>query len=270
MSVKLFTGNQYHEIKWWFFPDGARGVKIVQPEIAKKFRSFMVELRYESDQDFMDMLLLVDACREITPFVSFWLNVPYFPYSRQDRVMVDGESHSLRVAVNLIKMCNFDSIEVLDAHSDVLAGMFPAGVLKIRSQDECQYSLISNIISKWSNYRSVCLVAPDAGSLKKIYKSAKRHNLPVVEATKIRDVATGNIIRTDVEDRIELYQHAIICDDICGFGGTFVALSEAISKKNSAMTKSLITTHGIYGGDSKENLKLYFDDVLCVNDMEKK
>ncbi len=51
---------------------------------------------------------------------SIICNIPYFPYARQDRVCNTGEAHALKVFADLINSCNFDLVEVMDPHSDVV------------------------------------------------------------------------------------------------------------------------------------------------------
>lgn len=73
------------------------------------------------DGEVMQLALLKDAISRyfvgLTP--KFELVLPYLPYARQDRVMVDGESFSLKVFCNMINSMGFDSVEIHDCHSDV-------------------------------------------------------------------------------------------------------------------------------------------------------
>ena len=227
-------------------------------------RSFGVFVNFESNEDLIDMLLLVNAVRNTFPSVRMWLRMAYFPYARQDRVMVKGEALSLQVAVELVKSCNFDMVEVFDPHSDVLAGMFPAGLLKIRTQDELWETPVKNI-----GYNNMILVSPDAGALKKIYKLAQRTGLPVLEAGKTRDVATGNIVATKVNYHdFGPSPTLVVVDDICDGGRTFIELAKELKKWYNDSKLVLCVTHGIFS-KGKELLEEYYDEVLEINDMRK-
>lgn len=256
--ISLFGGNQNIELQWWTFPGGERNVKIVDPDCISRFGSFTVYCDYRGSNDLIDMLLLVNACRNVDRNVRLRLFIPYFPFARQDRVMTPGEPFALQVAVNLIKSCNFSEIEVWDPHSDVLAGMFEPGTLKVGPQEKLVF-----IDYEQPN---VCLLSPDAGALKKIYKVSAHHGgLPVVCATKIRDVMTGEIRGVWVPEEISNFDTAIIVDDICDGGRTFIELAKAVLDIKPSIRLELSVTHGIFS-KGKDVLYEYFNAVYAAND----
>lgn len=265
--IKLFGGNEYIELKQWTFPAGERGVTIIDPNKILHYRNFTVRCNFEGNDDLIDMLLLVNACRNVLANMHLRLCIPYFPYSRQDRVASPGDAFALQVAANLIKQCDFWEVETWDAHSDVLAGMFAPGRLK----NIPQHDLLCNVVR--ATYKGpgngVALVAPDAGAAKKLFKLGAKLKLPVIEASKVRDTSTGNIIGCSITDTSD-YSHLIIVDDICDGGATFIQLRNAImdQRDNSPVKLDLVTTHGIYS-KGKSLLYEYFDTVECVNDMRK-
>ena len=262
--IELFSGTEVIDIKWWNFPAGERGLKIVDPSEISGYINYTITLTYQSDQDLIDLLLLVNACRNAG---AMWLilKIPYFPYARQDRLMVDGESFSLQVAAQLINSCNFEEIEVWDPHSDVLAGLFPPGKLKIKHQCD----LVHNLIRVIEDSNSV-LVSPDAGASKKIYKLAQKLNMSVIEASKVRDCTNGQIIDTKIDENlVKQYQQFFIVDDICGGGVTFIELAKKIKQFNPSAKLILVITHGVYNKTQRHAIECYFDEILCVNDMMK-
>ena len=164
-----------------------------------------------------------------------------------------GEPLSLQVVIQLIKLCNFSEVEVWDPHSDVLVGMFEPGTLVVKTQVECLEQYISLLIP------NSFLVSPDAGALKKIYKLAKQTKLPVIEASKIRDVKTGEITGTKIDfNNVDTYYRTsgtgklvkplfIIVDDICDGGRTFIELAKEIRKVYGRECNiQLVVTHGIF------------------------
>ena len=255
--ISLFGGNQNIELQWWTFPGGERNVKIVDPDCIARFHSFTVCCDYRGSDDLIDILLLVNAARNVDRNVRLRLFMPYFPFARQDRVMTPGEPFALQVAVNLIKSCNFNEIEVWDPHSDVLAGMFEPGTLKIVPQEKLVF-----IDYEQPN---VCLVSPDGGALKKIYKVSEKHGgLPVVCAQKIRDVNTGNIVGVWVPEDIGNFDTVIIVDDICDGGKSFIELAKAIREIKPLMNIQLSVTHGIFS-KGLEPLREVIDWVYATN-----
>lgn len=256
--ITLFGGNQNIELQWWTFPGGERNVKIVDPDCIARFHSFTVCCDYRGSDDLIDILLLVNAARNVDRNVRLRLFMPYFPFARQDRVMTPGEPFALQVAVNLIKTCNFNEIEVWDPHSDVLAGMFEPGTLKIVPQEKLVF-----IDYEQPN---VCLLSPDGGALKKIYKVAQFYGgLPVVCAQKIRDASTGKIVGVDIPEEISAYDTVIIVDDICDGGASFIELSRAIREIKPEIRIELSVTHGIFS-KGKDVLLEHIDAVYADND----
>lgn len=263
MSVQLYGGNKYLDLKWWTFPGGERNVKILDTNEIRRFHNFTVHVDFRNSDDMIDMLLLVNACRYVMKGAGLRLRIPYFPAARQDRVMTEGEPFALQVMVNLIKSCDFYEIEVWDPHSDVLAGMFEPGVLLVKPQHE----LALKFLTKYEGNHNVALVSPDAGALKKIHKLAKTLNLPVVEASKTRDVSTGEITGTSING-LDNYSTYVVVDDICDGGRTFIELGEVLRRLQPEAKRVLYITHGLFS-KGKEVVEAVFDEILVYNDMSK-
>lgn len=194
--------------------------------------------------------------------------IPYFPYARQDRVMTDGEGLSLRVAAKMINQCNFKWVEVWDAHSDVLAAFFPEGVLHAIPQHE--------LVIDHPDFRADsvdAILSPDAGASKKIYKLAKKLNVPVIECGKKRNVVTGEIIGTTIGNLPDDHQNLKniwVFDDICDGGATFLNLAKAFKEAypDKEYTLNLFVTHGIFS-KGLTILSDYYSNVLAVVDLRK-
>ena len=265
--ITLFnrTENNPIEVKLWTFPGGERGCKIELEDeslLLEEEHVFLIRVHFRSSDDLIDLLLLNNAIRNmfiLARKIDLVLHIPYFPYARQDRVMSPGESLSLQVVVDLIKSCDPHSVVVHDPHSDVLAGMFKPGQLIVVQQ---QHLIELDISESVPTY----LVSPDAGALKKIYKIAQKYELPVIEATKIRDVSTGNITGTKVEnlgiaDKVDL----IVVDDIIDGGKTFIELAKELKKVYNINRLVLVASHGIFskGLDVLED----YDMIYVQNNM---
>ena len=179
--------------------------------------------------------------------------------------MTEGESFGLQSADDIIKMCNFNRVTTWDIHSDVAGAMFPAGVFHNITQED----LWSGMIKDQMISGKTVIISPDAGALKKIYKVAKATSLTVVEAKKVRDVATGQIMHTEIDSsQLSGVDTAIIVDDICDGGRTFTELSKVI--RTSGFTGKLIlcVTHGIFS----KGLSVFdgpdgFDAVYTINNI---
>ena len=115
----------------------------------------------------------------------------------------------------------------------------------------------------------IVLVSPDAGAYKKVFDVAKEFKIEkIITATKVRDVKTGKILRTEIP---VLDQHRnlkyVIVDDICDGGRTFIELAKAIKDSRPTAEIYLIVTHGIFSAGFDE-LKKYITEVYCTNSVK--
>ena len=138
------------------------------------------------------------------------LFMPYIPHARQDR-NVSGRLFTLKYFSEIINSLNFDFVAVIDPHSDVSTALIDR-VVCMDSVDFCIDEIAADAI-----------MYPDAGAAKKYPKTG----LPTIIGNK----------RRDQEGRIESYEllnfedgvkKVVIRDDICSYGGTFVAAAKAL------------------------------------------
>ena len=250
------------DAKFWTFPGGERSVKLT-PDHNTRGLPMQIRMDFKGSDDLVDLVLTVNALRNMYgSTLELTLLVPYLPFSRQDRVMTEGESFGLQAAVAMINMCNFTKVTTWDVHSDVAAALFPAGVFQNIPQEVIWETTIKNIDSG----KKVAIVSPDAGALKKIYKVAAKTGHAVVEAMKVRDVATGAIVETRISaEAIKGFDTLVIVDDICDGGRTFIELGKVIRGAGFTGRMILCVTHGIFskgtaGFDD-------FDNLVTINNI---
>lgn len=227
IEVSVITGVDGHSgtipVTWGRFPCGERNVKVEQLKNVSSnmvFEQVTVHMKYQSDSDIIDLLLLCDAIkRSPLQYKQFILLLGYFPYSRQDRVCNQGEPHSLKVICSLINSCGFDRVFVIDPHSDVIEALL----------DKPDIVTIADIIfaSEQAEFGEVdAYVSPDGGAYKKVTKAASIYGKPIVRADKIRDTQTGQLSGFEVYASDLSGQTVMIVDDICDGGGTFIGLAQ--------------------------------------------
>ena len=178
--------------------------------------------------------------------------------------VIRGESFSLQVIANLINTMVYRRIYVNDPHSYVLAALFPAGKLVVRTQAEL---MKDSFFNNCNTTKGRVLIAPDNGASKKIQELSKLTGIPYVEFTKVRN-ANGEVESTKCTIDFEKYikdnsiQYAYVIDDICVKGGTFISLAKEVRKYYNGEL-SLYVTHGVFAA-GKEGLLKYFDNVKSV------
>lgn len=155
-------------IKSWDFPGGETGLRIDLSEC--DFNQLWIDLQFRSNSDLIDMLMMVNAIRNSYPLTPIYLNCNYFPYARQDRVMVEGEAAAVIVIAQLIASCNFKMVQISDPHSDVTVAALTA--LGVSVVVETQAEVLKEALTVCNKAGKMALVSPDAGASKKVYASA--------------------------------------------------------------------------------------------------
>ena len=206
----------------------------------------------------VELALLVNALRyEFHMSTPIDLDLPYVPYSRQDRVCAEGDAFGLKVFADQLNALNFNLVVIFDAHSDVAPALINNC---IHREAKDIFVLSSRFLDKYSH-----LVSPDAGAYKKVNSIASLSNLPVIPALKTRDTSTGRLSNTIlVTDGVESPSRLLVVDDICDGGYTFILLGKELRKTFPDTPIDLYISHGIFSKGTDE-LKFYYDNIYCHN-----
>lgn len=250
------------EFKISKFPDGQQTIDIQSSVLTRSLSMKNVRIKSRLN-NFKDLELIICATQALRNMGAdtIHLYVPYFVGARSDRKFQEGGVNYLKqVICPIINSQNFATVTVMDPHSDVLEACLN-NFAKINN-----FSLVDFALQNL-NGRSVqtAIVSPDAGALKKIYDVAKEYNITnVTTASKVRDIVSGNIVKTSVPGLfLSDIEHIIIIDDICDGGRTFIELAKVI-KEQTNIPIYLIVTHGIFS-DGFKSLLEYIDGIYCTN-----
>lgn len=217
--------------------------------------TIVVTQRLNSFDDIGLFLLTVDALRRMGK-QSIEAIIPYFPGARQDRVMIPGESLTVKIYANLINSLNLDKVTIFDPHSEVTPALL----------DNCEVASNHSFINKTLNElpKDCLLVSPDAGAEKKIHKLASYlQEYEVLECSKRRDVKTGALSGFKVPVSNLQRRPALIVDDICDGGGTFIGLAEELKKANAG-NLYLAVSHGIFS-KGLDVLQKHFEKIYTTD-----
>lgn len=189
------------------------------------------------------LMVAVDALNRLSNNeIPIELVIPYFPYARQDRVCVEGEALGAAVMANFINNLGFSKVTIWDAHSDVSPALLNrvVNVPQINLLEQCHE------LSEGLSTGELTLISPDAGASKKTLTIAEKFNgkPEVIQAQKIRNIKTGEIIKTEILGDVD-GKKVLIADDICDGGRTFIELAKVL-KSRGAVEISLFITHGIF------------------------
>lgn len=197
------------------FPNGES--KITLPERIPQETT--ITLRYEGDQDLARLFMLkreMDARYPIELDVT--LNIGYMPYSRMDR-QEGPEVFTLKHVVELINLMGFDTVNILEPHSDVTPALFDTISTYNVSSELFKYVFIKG---KYAGFDPEIdtVVFPDAGAQKRYASQVSMPNTLV--GHKLRDWKTGDINGLQLVGEVAQTRIAVIIDDLSSYGGTFM------------------------------------------------
>jgi len=237
----------------------------------------IITQRVNNSDNLMSILVIADALKRIG-VKSLDLIMPYIPYARQDRYdYVDnfGESFTLDVFANIINSVGFETVTVLDAHSEVSLAL----IKNVRNISNTFYvdSSIKDIRIMKRNpqgIKPIWIISPDSGANKKsnklmtaLVQEQNVQSIGLVNCDKVRDIATGDLHGFKVFTK-DLYKNdCLIVDDICDGGGTFMGLAAELRKHNAG-DLYLYVTHGIFSKDADIKLLDHFAKIYTTNSIK--
>jgi len=240
------------EYEHFTFTGGEPHIKIKAPVTANDEVTITTRIRQFNDVGLL--LLAADALRRMR-VAKLHLLLPYFPAARQDRVAVAGEALSVKVYADILNSARFESITILDPHSEVT----PALLENVRVISN--HKFVAQCLEGMTEYT---LISPDGGALKKIYRLSQHlGGQPIVECSKHRDVKTGNLSGFAAYTDDLQGKTCVIVDDICDGGGTFLGLADELKRKNAGDIY-LIVTHGIFS-NGFDKLAQKFKKIYSTN-----
>lgn len=254
MAIMLLDNKKTPlEVTYLGFSGGERHVQL--GEFGEQ--DFIIRAFLRNTNDVFDLLLLTNALNARFEAPKIYLEIPYLPYARQDRVCAPGQAFSLDIMAGLIKnLPNVKNVVIWDCHSPV--GTELTGAQNIEPQDIIK--TCSELVKEIVNLNSV-LICPDKGAIKRTEAIAQSfekdfQKLPIVYCEKLRDPANGQILKTNVQIDDLTGITAIITDDICDGGYTFIKVAEELKAKGADRV-ILYVTHGIFA----KGLTV-FDDLI--------
>jgi ribose-phosphate pyrophosphokinase len=253
------------------FPDGQQSIRIIERNydtflsLRDHTNSITIKSRLNTFQDLELIICANQALKEIG-VKSVKLYIPYCIGGRSDRKFQDGGVNYIKTVIApILNLQNFDEVIIMDPHSDVLEACIN-NFVKYNNFNVTKMAL-SDIDNKDGAQNRICLVSPDAGAYKKIYDVATWFGIKeIITASKVRDVSTGKILRTEVPS-IEKYNDDIkyvIVDDICDGGRTFIELAKVIKEQKPNAKIYLVVTHGIFSSGF-DFLVQHLDGIYCTN-----
>ncbi|TDR32711.1 ribose-phosphate diphosphokinase [Hydromonas duriensis] len=240
IKVSWSENNRILDVQYSEFSGGERHVQIgLLPE--QPIQTVNIQANIRSSNDLMDYLLLENALFQHNPDIAINLEIPYLPYARQDRVCAVGQAFSMQLMAEMLRLRPKKSVTVWDCHSSVGSQLLDA--INIES-----WQIIGNspeLVDVLQDTNTV-LICPDKGAKPRSEAIARAFDLKqIVFCEKKRDPVSGKILETTVLTDDLSGKTAVITDDICDGGMTFIGIAQALRKIGCAHIV-LYVTHGIF------------------------
>lgn len=220
------------------FPDGELYVRIdgdVDDEV------ILIQTTYPNEK-ILEMFLLQDALKEMGVERIITV-IPYFGYSRQDKIFKRGEAISARAMVKHIEM-NANHFIGMDLHSENVLQWFSIPTVHLHA---------TKPIARWLESKGVDMViSPDKGGYKRARYVANEMGVEFDYLEKTRLSGTEVIIKPknlDVRGKV-----VGIVDDIISTGGTIARAADQLREQGAERIYA-VCTHGLFIGRSLENMK---------------
>lgn len=217
------------EIEQNHFPDGTLNLKYELNSLSKNIAPINIKWFYENDGELFTIICLAKKFADHKKF----LNMPYCPHARMDRIKKDEDTFTLKYFCEIINSLNFDKVYIEDIHSPVALALLE-NVINLSPITKINY-IINSLKDK-----DLLLFFPDEGAMKRY---ADELNKEYAFGIKKRDWSSGKILGLELmnKDLVE-NRNVLIIDDICSTGGTFYHSANAL-KKAGAKNIYLYITH---------------------------
>lgn len=214
------------------------------------------------NDNLMELLLTIDAAKR-SGAKRITAIIPYYGYSRQDRVIKNNNMQSAlsaKLVANLIQTAGANSVAAIDLHSSQIEGFFDIPVTNL----SCFEVFVNSIYKE-----NLAIVAPDVGAIGRARAFAKileeKHKLDntIIIVDKYREKAGTSEVMNVIGEVAN--KNCVIVDDIVDSGGTLCNAALALKDRGAKSVVSCIT-HGVLSGNAVEKISSSSLDKLVITD----
>ena len=200
---------------------------------------------YPVNDNLWELLIMVDACKRASAN-TVNVVIPYFGYSRQDRIAASREPITAKLVANMLVKAGVDRLLTLDLHAVQVQGFFDVPVdnlftVPLFAQYYCDLGLKGE---------DVVVVSPKNSGIKRARSLAQTLDSPIAIIDYAEDDAhreEGYIIG-DVAGK-----KAILIDDILNTGKTFAEAAKIVERDGTTEIYA-VASHGLFAGAAAESL----------------
>jgi len=258
-------GGELGKIYSDYFADGEILVKTLT-DVQDKEVVVIESTAKGAQEKIFELLLLLDSIKR-SGAKKISLFIPYFGYSRQERVSWINEPVSCEVVAKLIETAPYDELYTLDLHHPIIESFFKRGLKSLSSADVFAEYYQNYITEKDIPLSELVVVGPDHGSNARVCKVVEKLGCKKIILDKVRKSANVaehlEIVDGDVNGKT-----CILVDDIIDTGGTIVSAAKLLYKKG-AKSVLVCATHGVFSKGAFYNLrKANIMDIVITDSIE--
>ncbi len=275
-ELKLLSGNA--NLKLSQSIADALGVKLGESEI-EKFSDGEIKIKinesirgkdvyivqptsYPTNDNLMELLIMVDACRRAS---AGYINaiIPYYGYARQDRKTRGREPITAKLVANLLTIAGVDRIITMDLHAGQIQGYFDIPVDHFSA-----IRLLSSYFTDMAYDKpdDFVVVSPDLGGVRRAREFSDYLKLPIAIIEKRRPMPNVSEVMSVIGDFKG--KHAILVDDMVDTAGTITNAANYLIE-NGAKDVYIAATHGVFSGKAIERLSdSSVKEVIITNTIE--
>jgi ribose-phosphate pyrophosphokinase len=211
------------------FPDQELKIKL-HPSINQNDAVIVQSTSKPANDTLIELLLLADAVKR-TPAKQIIAVVPYFGYSRQDKILCDFEPLSAELIAKLIELSGINSLITVDLHSPKIQQFFKIKTINL--------SAVELFAEKIKNQKNIIVIAPDCGSKTRATQLSNLLHTDMAAIHKIRN-ANNHCSMTEISQNVQ-GKNCIIIDDIIDTGETLCLATDLLIQKGAASVTAVVT-----------------------------
>ena len=260
-SIAKALGVELGESEIEKFSDGEIKIKINE-SIRGKDVYIVQPTSYPTNDNLMELLIMVDACRRAS---AGYINaiIPYYGYARQDRKTRGREPITAKLVANLLTIAGVDRIITMDLHAGQIQGYFDIPVDHFSA-----IRLLSSYFTDMAYDKpdDFVVVSPDLGGVRRAREFSDYLKLPIAIIEKRRPMPNVSEVMSVIGDFKG--KHAILVDDMVDTAGTITNAANYLIE-NGAKDVYIAATHGVFSGKAIERLSdSSVKEVIITNTIE--
>ncbi|MCI5871562.1 MAG: ribose-phosphate diphosphokinase, partial [Streptococcus sp.] len=238
------------------FSDGEIMINI--EESVRGFDIYIIQsTSFPVNNHLMELLIMVDACKRASAN-SVNVVIPYFGYSRQDRIAAPREPLTAKLVANMLVKAGVDRVLTLDLHAVQVQGFFNIPVDNLFTMP----LFAKHYTSLGLTGEDVVVVSPKNSGIKRARSLAEHLNAPIAIIDYAQDDSNreeGYIIG-EVEGK-----KAILIDDIINTGKTFAEAAKIVEREGATEIYA-VASHGLFAGGAADILSTAPIKEIVVTD----